>query len=204
VHFAFDILFADGHDVRRCPLHERKALLQRMLDDAACERVVYVDHLVGRGAELLAAVREIGGEGIVSKRTASLYRGGESRDWMKTKCFEIRTFHITGFKKLGDGRLDELRVSEEQDGVMRSVGHVRFGFAGKGLWDVLDVRQAGPARKGVIPIKPLRAEVRFYGRHKGGAIRDGVFLSWIDEPAMPVRLARPVLAPTRTPQRRTR
>jgi hypothetical protein len=30
----------------------------------------------------------------------------------------------------------------------------------------------------VVPIKPyLRAEVKFFGRHKGGAIRDGVLLS---------------------------
>jgi len=55
---------------------------------------------------------------------------------------------------------------------------VRFGFAGKGLWTTLDVLRIGPAQKSVVPIPPvLRAEVKFFGRHKGGAIRDGVMLS---------------------------
>ena len=43
-YYAFDILFIDGHDVRRCPLHERKELLRRVLDDAPSERIVYVDY----------------------------------------------------------------------------------------------------------------------------------------------------------------
>jgi len=55
---------------------------------------------------------------------------------------------------------------------------VRFGVAGKGLWSGLDKLRDGPPRKGAIPIKrALGAEVKFFGRHKGGAIRDGVILS---------------------------
>jgi hypothetical protein len=58
-------------------------------------------------------------------------------------------------------------------------GQVRFGFAGKGLWlwDQLDRLRAGPPRKGVVPIEPmLQANIKFFGRHKGGFIRDGVLL----------------------------
>ena len=50
-------------------------------------------------------MRQIGGEGIVSKRQRSLYRGGESREWLKTKCSETGVFAITGFSELGDGKL---------------------------------------------------------------------------------------------------
>ena len=148
-YYAFDLLFIDGHDVRRCPLQERKELLRRVLDDAPSERIVYVDYLIGQGAELFAAVQRIGAEGIVSKRLASIYRGGDSRDWVKTKCCETGTFYITGFKELGAGRLEELRVSEVHDGELRPAGHVQFGFAGKGLWEMLDARRSGAARKGV-------------------------------------------------------
>jgi hypothetical protein len=36
----------------------------------------------------------------------------------------------------------------------------------------------GPARKSVIPVRlGLVAEIKFFGRHKGGWIRDGVILS---------------------------
>jgi bifunctional non-homologous end joining protein LigD len=61
------------------------------------DRVVYVDHVLGRGAELFEKIREIGAEGIVSKRLGRPYRGGESRHWLKTKCFETGVFAITGF-----------------------------------------------------------------------------------------------------------
>jgi hypothetical protein len=57
-------------------------------------------------------------------------------------------------------------------------GQVRFGFAGRGLWGDLDGRRDGPAMKGVIPIAPLMlAEIKFFGRYKGGAIRDGVLMA---------------------------
>ena len=153
-------------------------MLRRVLDDAPSERIVYVDYLIGQGAELFAAVQRIGAEGIVSKRLASIYRGGDSRDWVKTKCCETGTFYITGFKELGEGRLEELRVSEAHNGELRPAGHVQFGFAGKGLWEMLDARRSGAARKGVVPINPhLIAEIRHYGRLRGWAIRDGVLLS---------------------------
>jgi len=177
-YYAFDVLYIDGHDVRRCPLAERKELLRRVLDEAPSERIVSVDYLIDQGAELLAGVQRIGAEGIVSKRLASIYRGGDSRDWIKTKCCEVGTFHITGFKEIGEGRLEELRVSEMHNGELRPAGSVKFGFAGKGLWETLDARRSGDGRKGVVPIQPhLVVDVRFYGRLRGWAIRDGVLLS---------------------------
>ena len=60
-------------------------------------------------------MRQIGGEGIVSKRRRSLYRGGESREWLKTKCSETGLFAITGFSELGDGRLDAVYVAEARE-----------------------------------------------------------------------------------------
>ena len=89
-YFAFDLLYLDEHDLRRCPIEERKALLRRALDEAECERLVYVDHIIGRGAHLFERVRDVGAEGIVSKRLGSLYRGRETRDWLKTKCHQDR------------------------------------------------------------------------------------------------------------------
>jgi hypothetical protein len=55
---------------------------------------------------------------------------------------------------------------------------VRFGFAGRGLWGELDGRRAGPATKGIVPIAPLLpAEIKFFGRYKGGTIRDGLIMT---------------------------
>src|SRR5438477_2774903 len=177
-YFAFDLLHLDGHDLRRCPIEDRKMLLRDVIGAARCERIVYVDHVVGVGKELFEAVHQIGAEGIVSKRRGSFYRGGESREWLKTKCSEMGVFAITGFSELGDGKLDAIYVAEARDGVLCPAGQVRFGFAGKGLWHLLDQRRVGIAEKGVVPVwLGLVADIKFFSRHKGDSIRDGVILS---------------------------
>ena len=56
-------------------------------------------------------------------------------------------------------------------------GQVRL-FVGRGLWHLLNERRAGPARNGTVPVwLGLVADIKFFGRHKGGSIRDGVILS---------------------------
>ena len=123
-------------------------LLRDVLGAARCERIVYVDHIVGIGRELLEAVRQVGAEGIVSKRRGSLYRGGESRDWLKTKCHETGVFVITGFRnsaKAGSKRSSSPRSATAS---WCPAGQVRFGFAGKGLWAELDRLRAGPRPEG--------------------------------------------------------
>ena len=45
------------------------------------------------------------------------------------------------------------------------------------IWSELDRLRAGPPRQGVVPVEPvLQANIKFFGRHKGGFIRDGVLL----------------------------
>jgi hypothetical protein len=60
----------------------------------------------------------------------------------------------------------------------RPAGQIRFGFAGKGLWNELDELRSDTTRKGVVPVtSTLQVKVKFFGRYKRGAIRDGVILS---------------------------
>src|SRR5215471_14478489 len=68
-YFAFDLLYLDGHDLRLCPIEERKVRLQHVLEEAGCDRIVYVDYIIGSGAELFERIQEIGAEGIVSKQS---------------------------------------------------------------------------------------------------------------------------------------
>ena len=93
---------------------------------------------------------------------------------------EVGEFVITGFVELGDGRLDGLAVAEATPaGDLVPRGVVKFGFAGKGLWEPLSAIRSGPAgRGGVAPVKPLLSGAfKFFGRYKtSGAIRDGVLL----------------------------
>ena len=99
-------------------------------------------------------------------------------------------FAVTGFQELGPGRLEALHVAEETEAGLIPAGQVRFGFAGKGLWARLDALRAATANKaGVVSIEPaLTVQVKFFGRQKGGALRDGVLLSVEEQP-------RPGVAP---------
>jgi bifunctional non-homologous end joining protein LigD len=171
-YFTFDLLHLDGHDLRACAIEDRKALLRDLVDAAGCERVVVVDHITSNGAALFEAVREIGAEGIVSKRAGSPYRGGVGRNWLKTKVNETAAFVITGYIE-GEA----IAVAEPRDGMLRPAGLVKFGL-GRGPWPRLDRLRVGAAsRAGVVPVRPeLVAEVRFFGRYRSGAIRDGVLL----------------------------
>jgi bifunctional non-homologous end joining protein LigD len=177
--FAFDLLHLDGHDLRRCAIEDRKALLRDVVGATRCPRIVHVDHVDGMGRELFEALRQLGAEGIVSKRRGSLYRGGESRDWLKVKVFELGRFAITGFSELGLGRLEAVFVAEMIDGQLVPAGQVKFGLGGKGLWNRLDrLRDGLPARKRFAPVRPeLEAQVKFFGRYRAGWIRDGVLMS---------------------------
>ena len=144
-------------------------LLRDVIGAAGGESVVYVDHVFRVGRELFEAARQVGAEGIVSKRRGMPYRGGESRDWLKCKAFEIGEFVVTGFSELGEGRLEALHVAEATDGRLYPAGQVRFGFAGRGLWAELDARRAGAAVKGIVAIEPfMAAKIKFFGRYKGG------------------------------------
>ena len=95
-YFAFDLIYADGHDIRRCPIEHRKAALKELIDNVGCERIVYVDHIMGNGDRLFERVKTVGAEGIVSKRLGRSYSGGDARDWLKTKCHQMHRFMITG------------------------------------------------------------------------------------------------------------
>src|SRR5262249_1767273 len=69
VYFAFDLLFADGEDLRPLPLRQRKALLQRMLSGkrARAHQIKYLEHLSEPGTAVLKSACDHNLEGIVSK-----------------------------------------------------------------------------------------------------------------------------------------
>jgi len=68
-HFvAFDVLSIDGEDLREPPLLERKRRLRTIIPRPAVNaRLLYHDHIDGRGTALFDAVRGRDLEGVVAK-----------------------------------------------------------------------------------------------------------------------------------------
>jgi hypothetical protein len=148
----------------------------------------------------------------VSKRCGSLYRGGESRDWLKTKCHETGIVAITGFSELGEGRLEAVYVAEERGGALRPAGQVRFGFAGKRLWHVLDRLRNLVGKLDLLEIKCHRCDrhgrvsLARLGAHDACTLRAAIAPrrrpgGWTRNPKpdhRPLEVGTALLAPLRT------
>ncbi|MGY4224306.1 bifunctional non-homologous end joining protein LigD [Bradyrhizobium sp. USDA 4503] len=83
--YAFDILALEGDDLRKLPLHLRKANLARIL-----ARRIDGIHLApfeqgGIGPELYRHACLMGLEGLVSKHRDRIYTAGRSKNWIKVK-----------------------------------------------------------------------------------------------------------------------
>jgi bifunctional non-homologous end joining protein LigD len=94
LYYVFDLLFADGYDLRRVALEERKRFLAEMVKAEGPLRVSdHFDH----GISLFEAAKQKGLEGILAKRRASHYHEGRSRDWLKIKITQTVDCVIAGY-----------------------------------------------------------------------------------------------------------
>lgn len=88
-YFAFDCLTVNGSDLRQKPLLERKIRLQEIVrPDASALRLT--KYVVGEGKALFTAIEELGLEGMVAKRSDSLYLPGRTKLWLKIKTLAGR------------------------------------------------------------------------------------------------------------------
>jgi len=85
VFYAFDLLYLNGDDLTQKTVIERKRLLKRILPKTDTGRVRYTEHIVGDGEGLFRELEKRKLEGMIAKRTDSLYVGGRTRAWLKVK-----------------------------------------------------------------------------------------------------------------------
>jgi bifunctional non-homologous end joining protein LigD len=95
VYYAFDLIYADGHDLRQVQLEERKRGLSQVLAENPVVR--YSEHFAERGIALFEAAKQQGLEGILAKRRASLYEERRSREWLKIKITQTIDCVIGGY-----------------------------------------------------------------------------------------------------------
>jgi bifunctional non-homologous end joining protein LigD len=93
--YLFDVLRADGTDVRHLPLRERKRLLRRLLSFGGPLR--YTPHRNAEGEAYWAHACRHRWEGVIAKRADAPYESGRGRDWLKFKCENSQEFVIGGF-----------------------------------------------------------------------------------------------------------
>jgi bifunctional non-homologous end joining protein LigD len=132
----FDVLHLDGQSTRHLPWIERRQVLDR-LDLSGPSWRTPVAHL-GGGADVLAASKAGGLEGVVAKRTSSVYQPGRrTKDWLKIKNTCRQEVVIGGWLPgAGNrtGRIGALLIGYYDDeGGLRFAGKVGTGFTGAEL-----------------------------------------------------------------------
>lgn len=183
--FAFDLLYLNGYDLRKAALIDRRQLLASII--LPNETVKYSEHFIGRGDELLHAVREKGLEGVIAKQAQSKYESKRSSCWVKLKLTCQQDFVICGYI-LGERELfGSLVLGYYREGKLVYAGNVGSGFTQQSLQLVYDAMQPLLTKKPVLNdvpreigavtwVKPeLVCVVKFTSWTSDGRLRAPVF-----------------------------
>ena len=133
----FDILHLDGKDLINLPLVERKKILKEVVNET---KNFLISETFEEGIELFEKVKEMGLEGIMAKKKASIYEiGKRSKNWLKIKATKTMDAIICGFTK-GEGKREKyfgaLLLGVWDQGKLRYIGRV-----GTGNWSEKDLER---------------------------------------------------------------
>ena len=189
VYYVFDAPYLKGVDQTRLPLADRKAALAQALKKSSIVR--FSEHLEGEAHEVLEKACKLGLEGLIGKRTDSLYESGRSKTWIKLKCRLEQDFVIAGYSTPGGSRTGFgallLGTYDMPGGKLHYAGKVGTGFDEHRLKTLTKRLKAmtrddsplvdPPGEKGITWVRPqLVAQIAFAERTDDGILRQASFL----------------------------
>jgi bifunctional non-homologous end joining protein LigD len=181
VMVAFDLLYLNGHDLRKLPLIERKAHLKKLTANTAIQ---FSESFEIDGAAMFKHACKTGLEGVVSKVRDSRYASGRSNDWVKKTCTQRETLTIAGFA-LDGSKWDGLYLGRRKGDDLIYAGKVDHGFdkdSAKELQTRLNplIRKTQPyskriAHRGIWVEPELLAEIEYRAKSAEGKVRHPFF-----------------------------
>ncbi len=191
----FDVMYAEGYDVRTLPLLARKKILKRLL--AFNTMLVYTEHKTGDGLSFFKEACKKGWEGLIAKKSSSIYVGVRSPNWLKFKCIMKQELVIAGYTDPKGTRqgFGALLVGYYNGNKLMFAGKVGTGYTedvlallSKKLYP-LEIKKCpfadyDDATQGIHWVKPqLVAEFRFANWTKAGRLRVGRYKGLRDDKA---------------------
>jgi bifunctional non-homologous end joining protein LigD len=181
VMVAFDLMYLNGQDLRKLPLLERKAILQKLIAKTAIQ---FSESFELDGREMFKHACRTGLEGVVSKVWDSRYPTDRNNDWVKVTCAQRETLRIAGFA-LDGSKWDGLYIGREKAGQLIYAGKVDHGFTPefeKELRARLKplIRKTQPyskkiAHRGIWVEPSLLAEIEYRAKSAEGKVRHPFF-----------------------------
>jgi len=178
---AFDLLYLNGYDLRRVPLFERKALLNKIIAETDIQ---FSESFEVDGAEMYKHACKTGLEGVVSKVRDSWYVSGRINDWVKKTCAMRETLAIAGFA-LDGKKWDGMYLGRRNGKELIYAGKVDHGFdtaSAKELQARLKplIRKTQPyakkiAHRGIWVEPSLLAEIEYRAKSAEGKVRHPFF-----------------------------
>ncbi|MFN8752885.1 MAG: ATP-dependent DNA ligase [Betaproteobacteria bacterium] len=186
---AYDLLEADGEDLRPRPFHERRARLEALVMQAGQPALVLSPVVTGHSWDALIALREgsraRGVEGLMLKRRESAYGAGRVKlgpggEWWKWKIDPLSVDAVLVYAQRGHGRRASLYTDYTfavwNDGVLVPFAKAYSGLSDAEIQQVDAFIRANTLEK-FGPVRSVRAqlvmELGFEGiqrsaRHKSG------------------------------------
>ncbi|HWD86718.1 MAG TPA: DNA ligase D [Mucilaginibacter sp.] len=130
-YYVFDLLQLNGHDLRGLELIKRKELLKTLISSIKSKRIIYNDHIKGKGAELFKKAQKEGWEGIIGKDEHSYYISGKRTDrWLKFKLQNSQEAIICGYSEPTGSRkhFGALVLGINEGNKIRYIGNCGTGF----------------------------------------------------------------------------
>ncbi|RZN17761.1 non-homologous end-joining DNA ligase [Bradyrhizobium sp. Leo121] len=178
---AFDLLYLNGHDLRKLSLSTRKAALKNLI---AGTDVQFSESFDVDGRAMFAHACKAGYEGVVSKIADSPYVSGRGRNWLKKPCAQRETLTIAGFA-LDEGKWDGIYLGRRKGAELIYAGKVDHGFDKASAADLRKrltplIRKTRPytkriAHKGIWVEPTLLAEIEYRAKSAAGKVRHPFF-----------------------------